>query len=369
MRYAGATNDERLRLFYVALTRARSQLYLTSYARNYAGTNTNHLKYLEETSDGETLQSPLLPAGQQQVLPAENNAPTPSTELTAYWQQRHEAALTQTDMQALVQERLARYQLSPTHLNDFIDVAYCGPQAFFVRTILRFPQAPRAEVQFGNAMHETLEWMHTEIKTKDKLPAESTVAIMFERRLRMKQLREHDTELFLDRGRDALQAYLQQRRTTISADNVAEHNFRNEGVLLGKAHLTGKIDKLIIDRQAKTIVIVDYKTGKGHHRWTRDIRLHKYRQQLYLYKLLVEGSHSFAGYTVTGAYLEFVEPDEDGMIQTLQLTFDPDEQHRVARLAQAVWQRITNLQLPDVTAYSNDLAGVEAFEADLLHQD
>ena len=46
IRYAGATNDERLRLFYVAVTRAKSQLYLMNYASNFAGKGMSRLKYL-----------------------------------------------------------------------------------------------------------------------------------------------------------------------------------------------------------------------------------------------------------------------------------------------------------------------------------
>src|SRR4029079_4924855 len=115
-------------------------------------------------------------------------------------------------------------------------------------------------------------------------------------------------------GNEALKAYLSQRKATITPDNVVEYNFKNEGVFIGDPRLGGKIDKLIIDKSAKEITIVDYKTGKPHANWAREPKLHKYRHQLYFYKALVEGSHTFAGYKVVDAYLEFVEPDETGTI-------------------------------------------------------
>jgi DNA helicase-2/ATP-dependent DNA helicase PcrA len=367
IRYAGVTNDERLRLFYVALTRAKTQLYLVSYDQNYAGKNMTRLRYLDETIDEQgNTQSPLLPEPCQKALPAEDKTPAPTTELAAYWQHRHQKALDQNDLRGLLHERLQLFQLSPTHVNDFTDLEHSGPNAFFMRTILRFPGAPRPGMQFGSAMHETLEWLHTVAKQTGKVPSKQKTLTFFERRLRANRLTSQQTEQFMERGRTALGAYLAQRVHTIKPDNVAEHSFRGEGVFAGQAHLNGKIDKLIIDRQAKTVTIVDYKTGKSHSRWERNLRLHKYLQQLYLYRALVEGSHTFAGYRVQDAYLEFIEPDEEGAINELHLTFDEAEYQRIKRLAETIWQRIKNLDLPDTSAYTRDLAGTENFEADLL---
>ncbi|HEY5806190.1 MAG TPA: ATP-dependent DNA helicase [Candidatus Saccharimonadales bacterium] len=366
IRYAGATEDERLRLFYVAITRAKHQLYLVNFTQNYAGKNMTRLKYLNETPDeAGKMISPLLPQGKQEVLPAEDGVPEPTTELAAYWQQRHEAALQSADMQALLQDRLKTFQLSATHISDFVDFVHCGPQSFFLLTILRFPQAPRAELQFGNAMHETLEWIHNDTKKTGKIPAEAATHKALAQRLEAKRMSEHDYKLFLERGKEALSAYLKQRSHTISPENIVEYNFRHEGVFIGDAHLGGKIDKLIINKQTKEIVIVDYKTGRSHNKWSREYNLHKNRQQLYFYKALLEGSHTFAGHKVTGAYLEFVEPDESGKIQELHLSIDETEYAKTKHLAAAVWRRITTLDLPDTTIYTQDLTGIETFESDL----
>jgi DNA helicase-2/ATP-dependent DNA helicase PcrA len=306
-----------------------------------------------------------LPQHAQTVLPAEDGLPAPTTELAAYWQQRHERALDDAGLKALLHDRLKLFQLSPTHINDFTDLEHAGPQAFFMRTILRFPQAPRPEVAFGNAMHETLQWLHITAKKEGRLPPRAALLHTFKQHLSAKRLSAQHTAQFLERGQAALAAYFEQRAHTVLPHNVAEHNFRKEGVFAGEAHLSGTIDKLIIDPEAKTLTIVDFKTGKSYARWTRDLKLHKYRRQLYLYRTLVEGSHTFSGYQVTDAYLEFVEPNEQGIIQELHLPFDKAEYERSQRLAQAIWQHIRELRLPDVSTYSQDLKGVEAFESDL----
>lgn len=84
--------------------------------------------------------------------------------------------------------------------------------------------------------------------------------------------------------------------------------------------------------------------------------------------MLVEGSHTYAGYKVTGARLEFIEPDTAGTLHHVNLTFDEAEQRRVQQLIQAVWQRIQALAIPDTSAYKKDLGGVAAFEADLINE-
>lgn len=366
IRYAGVTEDERLRLFYVAVTRAKSQLYLVSYGQNYAGKNMTHMKYLDESTDEQgKLISPLLPAGKQEVLPAEDGVPEPTTELAAYWQQRHEAALKNTNMRALLQDRLKQFQLSPTHISDFVDFVHCGPQSFFLLTILRFPQSPRPDLQYGNAIHETLEWIHNTYKKTGKIPDDSATHKTLAERLEAKPLSAHDHKQLLEKGKITLTTYLEQRAHTISADNIVEYSFKHEGVFAGDAHLAGKIDKLIINKEIKEITIVDYKTGRSHAKWAHEINLHKNRQQLYFYKALVEGSHTFAGYKVIDAYLEFVEPDESGKIQELHLDLDEAEYQKTKLLAEAIWNRITTLSLPDTTIYAQDLKGIEDFESDL----
>ncbi len=366
IRYAGATDDERLRLFYVAITRAKLQLYLVNYTHNYAGKAMSRLKYLSETSEDGVVQSPLLPRGARTVLPTPDHHALPSTELAAYWQQRHSSAQAADGLAAALAARLERFQLSATHLGDFTDIVHCGPESFFLKSILRFPQAARPEAQFGSAMHETLEWIHLHNKREERLPDEKAVLQAFAQKLAAKRLSEQQTALLLARGQESLHAYLAQRSASIAASNQSEYNFRNEGVLVGAAHVGGKIDKLIIDKSAKTIGIVDYKTGQAQSRWSRDVKLHKYEQQLYFYKLLVEGSHTFAGYRVVDAYLEFVEPDEQGKIVELHMQFNDEKMRALTQLIQSVWQCIKMLDLPDVSGYSADLTGIEAFERSLI---
>ncbi|HET9174352.1 MAG TPA: ATP-dependent DNA helicase [Candidatus Saccharimonadales bacterium] len=366
IRYAGTTEDERLRLLYVALTRAETHIYITSYTATYTGRKTTRLKYLQEyTNEDGVVISPLLPVENQIVIKKDAEVPE-LDHLSVYWQHRHYRAIEQPELKNLLQPRLTNFTLSATELNCFTDTSNDGPSSVLTQSLLCFPKASTINSHYGSAVHETLDWIFRQYKVKGQLPKQSQVVLEFENRLRKKRLGEPHESLLLQRGRNVISTYLDQRAHTFHANDFSEFNFRNEGIFIGNAHLTGKVDRLIVNPQEKTISIVDFKTGRAHQKWTTEIKLHAYRQQLYMYKILVENSHTFHEYTVQDAYLEFVEPDETGIIRELHLEFSKEFEYDFKRIIESVWQHIMNLQFPDVSAYTPDVKGIMQFQADLI---
>jgi DNA helicase II / ATP-dependent DNA helicase PcrA len=366
IRHAGATDDERLRILFVALTRAKIGLHLLSFAKTYSGRDTRHLKYLNEQQQPDgSFKSLVLPEHAQTVVQSDHQAPgLESLELN--WRQRHLEARGNTSLHGLLQSRLERYQLSPTHLTHFLDLEYGGPDAFFFDTILRFPHAPSVDSQFGSAIHEALEWMQQRVNEQGSLPEQAAVTQYFAGRLNRAHLDNNQFDVQKNRGERALRMYLERRGQTLKKGDKAEHNFSNEGVFVDDVRLGGKVDRMEINREDRTITVIDYKTGRSYSKWERELKLHKYKLQLYCYKLLIEGSASYKGYRVPGGRIEFVEPDNDGQIHFLEVTFDETETARVKKLLAAMWQLVHSLSFPDINQYPADLRGVEAFEADLV---
>lgn len=363
IRYGGLTDDERIRLLFVAITRAKHHLYLTSYANSYDGKQTTRLSYLDNLVTHGPDSTTLVPLSAKQS----DASPPTIANLSTYWQNAHSAGNTSPALRALLEDRLQKYMLSPTHLNAFTDVIYGGPEQFYMNTILRFPKAPTPSGQYGNTIHETLEWLHIYNRREGKLPSASQLHKYFTQRLAAKRLSAHHYQQLIERGHSALTTYMQQRSHTVSAHNECEKPFYDEGVFIDKAHLSGKIDKLLIDKKNKTVVIVDYKTGKSFSRWNNsEAKLHKYRQQLYFYKILVEGSQTFSGYKVKDTYLEFVEPNDEGEIVELHLEFDDAYMKRVKSLINSTWQAIQKLHFPPIGDYPATTKGIIAFEDDLL---
>jgi len=366
IRHAGATDDERLRLLFVAISRAKLGLYLTSYQADYAGKLTKRLKYLDEQEQEDgSFKTLVLPETFQNVI--SNDLSLPSIDvLQLDWRSRHIAGLQQASLKNLLEDRIANYQLSPTHLNSFVDLEYAGPQRFFFNTLLRFPEAPSLNGQFGSAIHETLEWLQYTVTDTGMLPSIQKTDEQFTANLKRKKIIETQLPLQLERGIHALTAFLKTYGSSFAPSDRAEVNFRNENVFVGPVHLAGKIDRMEIDQKQKTIVVVDYKTGNSYDKWENIAKLHKYKQQLYCYKILIEKSRTFAGYTVTAGRLAFVEPDKNGRINALDLLFEDNELARTEKLLAALWEHVHKLNFPDTSSYPANIAGINAFEDDLV---
>ncbi len=359
IRHAGTTEDERLRVFFVALTRAKYGLYLSNHAGTYVGKKPPRLKYLAEIEQPDgSIVSQTLPANYNKLIQDDTKV-LPLENLEINWHGRHQTL--SPPLRELLRGRLERYRLSPTHLTKFIDLEHAGPQSFLLENLLRFPTAPSTDIAFGNAIHETLEWLQQETNVHGITPPLATTTHYFASRLAMQSLTAEQLASQQARGEHALGIFLQTHK--FISGNRPEYNFQDEGVIIGMARMSGKIDLLEIDQETKTICVVDYKTGALG---ADPAKRHRYELQLYCYKLLLQYSHTFHNYTVDHGRLVFVEPDNEGKIREHSITFKDDELERVQRLVEAMWQRVIQLDMPDVSGYAASLTGIKQFEQELL---
>lgn len=366
IRHSGTTEDERVRLLFVAMTRAKSGLHLSSHAATYAGKEMTRLKYLQEAVqvDG-VLRSAVLPPPYD-IVDHDDRAAPPLSAIEHDWRSRH--LHHNATLQSLLQDRLRRYRISPTHLTQFVDLEHAGPQAFLLQTLLKFPAARSIDASFGNAMHGTLEWIQQAInRTGNTRPPISKTQQHFSDLLSLQGLYGEQFALQEARGHEALVSLLAKDGLSFKPGDKPEYNFTSEGVVINNQVLmSGKIDLLQIDETNKRITIVDYKTGAMGG--TNTAKLHRYELQLYCYKLLLAGSHSFANYEVNEGKLLFVEPaSNNGKIVSKVVHFDPVELMRVQKLLTAVWSHIESLQLPDITGYNSTLTAIRQFEDDLIN--
>ena len=353
---AGANYDERLRLFFVAITRAKIALNI-SYART-------------DDRGKESLIASFLSNHAPEIMPDSD-----LSEKTAISETDWRAPLTTPitdDLRSLLAPTLEHYKLSATHLNNFLDVSNGGPQTFLLNNLLRFPQAKSASATYGTAVHAALQFSHNMVRVDGKLPERSKIFDQFSQQLRKGQLSTAEFTEFDERGKVALEAFLDEKSSTFTGSQLTELNFTSQNVVIDEAQLTGALDLADIDKSAKTIFVTDYKTGKSARDWRgrseyEKIKLYKYRQQLMFYQLLAENSRDYSGYTFTGGRLQFVEPDrQTGEILALEEQFSSEELTEFRKLISVVWRKIIALDLPDVSAYEPTLKGILAFEQYLL---
>jgi len=353
---SGDTLDERLRLFFVAMTRARVNLTISYSSADDGGKNTLRASFLT----GDTWTADVVrPNTTIQDL-------THAAELAWYQPLVHPRS---TDMHQLLIPQLENYKLSSTHLNNFLDVTRGGPHGFLLNNLLHFPQAMSTSASYGSAIHATLQRAHAHFTATGKARPLEDILHDFEENLQNAPLNKDELATYLQKGSDTLTAFIEAKQHTFKPTQKAELNFSHQNVYIGNAHLTGSLD--LVDIEDKMLVVTDYKTGKAARGWTgktdyEKIKLHKYRQQLMFYNLLVLHSRDFSKYSFEKGVLQFVEPTPNGEILALEATFTSDELERFRQLLTAVWQKITTLDLPDTSTYEPSYKGILAFEEDLL---
>jgi DNA helicase-2/ATP-dependent DNA helicase PcrA len=367
---AGDTEDDQLRLFYVALTRAKRYLYLTSYLQTEDGGSSDKLRFLiAEEGEQAVMEKESLRRLYFGKQAEETEAPETHEVLTASWLSYHTPPFVGTE-EKLLKSLLEDYQMPITHLNNFLDVEKGGPQYWLEQNLLHFPQAKTGPSSYGSAVHHTLEKISLYVKKENCSPKLKDVLVWFETFLKKERLPKADYDFYIGKGCSDLTVYFEGRKDTFRPKDLVEFDFRDQGVIVAGAHLSGKIDK-IIDLGLGQCAVMDYKTGKPLESWTesdpyKKKKIADYQRQLVYYKILVENSREFSGkLKVKTGILDFIEPKNKKTI-SLEKELKNEEVERLTKLVGIVYKKIMNLDLPDVSKYSKDAKGIEQFEEDLL---
>ena len=348
IRHTGMTDGERLRILYVALTRAKEGLIITNSLKDFSGRTSERLEYLNEYDENGMVVSPFVPGGKVETM-YEMTAPAKVAENLKTWM----APLTKLtpEMRELYSERVADWRMSASSLTSFIDIAYAGPQEFFKNYILRAPsECETEELALGNLIHATFE----AVTVRGFTDAEAVEFFLAE--LEKKDLTAETTQALRERGPVILATAL-KRFGEIIRKGRAEVNLAPEKIVVGEnpgivgmpgVPVTGKIDHIVIDEKAKTLMIFDYKTG-GYHKdkWRSHATLYKYMLQLGFYRLLLKNSQEFRKYKIEKAAILFVVPDNDGEVHMREYEFNEADEEELVALIHSVYGWVESLMFID----------------------
>jgi DNA helicase II / ATP-dependent DNA helicase PcrA len=350
--------DDKIRLFYVTLTRAKTYLHLTSHQAKKDAKPADKLSFLQDLQfdDFDTNHANITPDRLRAI----------ALEVTTKPQ---ELILLTSEQKELLKMYLEDYKLSVTHLNNFLNLERGGPQKFLVHNLLSFPQTKRAETSYGTAVHAALRDLYVEQRKTGGFPGLDFLFGQFESAMNLQKMSRTDKAIFIDQGKRQLEFYFNHKQ--FEPKVKVEVDFAHQGVIVGDARLKGQIDKIIFDPAgvSKDVTVVDYKTGKAKPKWQgSDVQTLLYRQQLGFYKLLIENSRDYREYTVNRGELEFIESGRSGYdtIHSLVLDINSVEMETLTELIQVVWHKILNLDFPDISRYTLDYAGTEEFISDLI---
>ena len=373
IRHTGITDDERLRLLFVAATRAKEHLIMTNSIQNFFDKTTARLGYLNEQRDekSEVQISPFLPEKYQEIRlhTKDFNQETQLLAKRQGWMSKYEVL--EPDLKLLLTSRLKNYRLTATDLASFIDIIYAGPETVYRRRILHAPDEPlTVALAYGNLMHASFEQV-----TNGKVSDDNAIEFLREKAAEL-PLPQHDIEELKDRGSHGLKIALKSFRDILRAEGAkAEVSLGAERPNLDGVPLTGKIDHLEINEKAKTIEVYDFKTGNFHDgKWQNHPSLYKYALQLGFYKLLLNLSPSYRNYKVTKGHILFVSPDQDDRVYDKVYEFSENEEAELKALMKVVYRQITSLEFLEDTDLnlasdkSRTLKDIKTFVVKLLEQ-
>jgi DNA helicase-2/ATP-dependent DNA helicase PcrA len=345
--------DDFLRLFFVAVTRAKHTIYIT-----HSG---EVLSFLADFQDLKNKKVEIENKDLKNGLKIYNIPPFAKSE------------------KALLEKLLEDYKLSPTHLNNFLNIEKGGPKLFLEQNLLLFPQAKSSSAVYGSAMHRAIEEMYVYAKANNKSLALKEVLEIFEKEIKKARLLIGDEEDLIKKGEKSLNNFYKLKQKEIleeSKNAKTETNFKNQGIVIDGAEFTGKVDRILIDENLK---VVDIKTGKAFKDFEiksakkddyENIKKHNYKQQLMFYKILLENSRDFKGKEIKSGQISFVD-DED--ISEIDLDFEndisKDEWRDFEKLIVRVYKIIKNideLSKIDISKYEPNINGILEFERDLI---
>lgn len=356
-------NDEKRRLLYVAITRAKQNLIISSHQKRPPKDKMlAPVEYLVGAIKKENEQIP--------QLTTEEIATAMSISLIKSRQPRH----LPDNLADMLGEKLDNYKLSATDLNIFTTISdNSGPQQLLMQRLIREPEPMVPAAVFGTIMHSIMEKLHNYANSEEHLglipPARNTLKL-FHQYFDASEINTPRYKRYREKGQKSIEAIYQYipdhfrkgQRSEIKLDATIDNAIK----------LNGKIDVAEFDKANKKITIFDYKTGKSFDNF-REVgpqkeKIHKYKTQLMFYKILIENSAEFSGWEVSSGNLIFVEPNNEG-IQLVQYSFDPQEVARVKQLISAVWKHIKTLNFPDISNYPPNLSGTIKFEDYLIEKD
>jgi len=292
--------EEARRLFYVAMTRAKTHLAISYSVMD----NENKNKVLERSAFvGEIIEG----TGINEIKEKAEDK-TVEEYLELLYTAKAAPNIRLVD-KAYLDSILQNYSLSVTHLNNYLDC----PVKFYYQNLIRVPAAKGESMAFGSAVHSTLQALFEKMRANDNtFPPKEIMLEDFERfmlRNRESFTKEQYTRK-MEYGGKILPAYYDYYINKWNKVVIVEKNIRNvevEGV-----PLNGKLDKLEFD--GKKVNVVDYKTGRYENAKKKlkgpvgDDKIGgDYWRQAVFYKILLD-NQKYNDWDAVSAEFDFIEP-------------------------------------------------------------
>ena len=238
----------------------------------------------------------------------------------------------------LLKPDLGGLKLSASSLNDFVEYEDgCANSANFPsKRMIRLPEKPAIALEFGTLVHAFMEDYMNHVRSGDADAGK--LAETYRRKIGEMDFKDEEVASCQKRFDRIVASFVPWFDGEIDRRFVTEASIN--ALSSSGVPLYGKCDLLLIDDDARTIDVCDYKTGFSYPGGKPTTG---YERQLQFYKLLIESSPEYAGYTVTSGVDYYVEP-ERGTVDTIHdpvsASASASEIAHLEQLIDAVWERI-----------------------------
>jgi DNA helicase-2/ATP-dependent DNA helicase PcrA len=320
--------EARRRLFYVAMTRAKTGLYMSYSEQNIQGKIQMPARFIPETG--------LSP----QTMESENAAIEDQLQ-TQF--SISETPLIQVPENEYLDRSLENFRLSVTSLNRYLRC----PRAFYFEDLLGIPGFPSEAAAYGQSMHQAVQFYFLKYKKtpgKDLPPPDGLIHSFTQAMAKRKGLfTAVGYEQRLALGTHNLSTYFKTAIPRWTKRAVVERN-------IDRTELEGVPIKGVLDKiewlNDGSIRIIDYKTGNSDSKKLRSPdekhpQGSPFWRQLVFYKLLLESSKIYSERVHTTA-IEWLEPDSKGQFKTESVVPDKTDEAFLMQLIKDCYEKIQN---------------------------
>jgi DNA helicase II / ATP-dependent DNA helicase PcrA len=323
--------EESRRLFYVAVTRAKTHLHISYPLKNIKDKEQVKSSFVTEIVENSSLQP----------IPKQVTDPLLTDYLALQFIEKAKPEIKLIEDE-YINQLLKKYTLSVTHLNNYLNC----PLKFYYQNLVRVPGAKNESMAFGSAVHYAVEMLFKKMKTNDGIfPQKGELFTDF--KFYIDTNREAFTpeayKIKLEYGEKILPAYYDYHIQRWNKIVVIEKAIRN--VIVQDVPINGKLDKL--EFNGKQVNVVDYKTGKYENARKKLVMPNDkepnggdYWRQAVFYKILLDNDTSNDWQAVSTEF-DFIEPVENEY-KVEKIVITPADITTVTQQIKDTWQKIQN---------------------------
>ncbi len=332
---ADINDQDRRRLLYVGMTRAKYELTL-SYARKKDDSkDLVPSLYLTEIQDGNKDVQVHKPEVDEN-LQAEYLLYVMSGE------QRADLLLDESE----IRDRVKNFVLNVSALNKYLEC----PLGFYYEKILVIPSGQQAYLLFGTGLHEALQLLfRKKYEERDLAAGKEYLLRIYElymerNKHRLTPKEAADTTTY---GKMVLEKYYDKYSPTWSEDIQYAPEYKIKDIHIAGVPVSGLIDR--IDKIDNKLIVYDYKSGKTD-KFKEKLKAPDdtsnggdYWRQMIFYDLMLSQDLKYRTHMDHG-WLQALEPEKDGSFKQHKIVVSEEDRAIVTRQIVETYQKIQNME-------------------------